>query len=140
MDPLTTTAAVLIDGTAEGEILRLEAAISFWGGVDARSGVIVQGGHPDYGRSIADTILALPALIGSSSSSGVLLELLYIGKAPRALLLQQSDAILTLGVVVAREMGYGSIPVLLCDLARFSSGQQVRIEPQGRILVRQRHD
>jgi len=40
------------------------------------------------------------------------LELIAAGLAPRALLLGRPDAILTLGVVVAREMKFGSIPVL----------------------------
>jgi len=109
---IETRARVLIAGEAEGPLLRLAAPISFWGGVDPKSGTISDPRHPDHGRSIAGTVLAIPATIGSSSSSAVMLELLRGGKAPAALLLGTVDAILTLGVIVAREMGYGSIPVL----------------------------
>jgi predicted aconitase with swiveling domain len=103
---------VLVPGEAEGPLLRLSAPISFWGGVDPKTGTIADPRHPDHGADISGTVLAVPATIGSSSSSAVMLELMRGGKAPAALLLGEVDAILTLGVVVAREMDYGSIPVL----------------------------
>jgi len=109
---VTHEARILIPGEAEGPLLRLAAPISFWGGVDPKTGRIADPRHPDHGRSIAGTALAVPATMGSSSSSAVMLELLRGGHAPAALLLGAVDAILTLGVVVAREMGYGTIPVL----------------------------
>ena len=116
---------VLVDGEARGPLLHLGAPISFWGGVDPDTGVITQPRHPDHGRCIAGTVLALPRTIGSSSSSAVLLELLYNGHAPRALLLGEADAILVLGVVVAREMGYPEIPVLEMELGGLPAGGEV---------------
>ena len=107
-----TAGRVLIAGDASGPLLRLAAPISFWGGVGPTSGEIVDPRHPDRGRSIAGRVLAVPATIGSSSSSAVMLELVRTGCAPAALLLGTVDAILTLGVIAAREMGYGTIPVL----------------------------
>lgn len=103
---------VLVAGEAHGPLLRLAAPISFWGGVDGRAGRIADPRHPDHGAEIAGTVLAIAATIGSSSSSAVMLELLRIGKAPAALLLGDADAILPLGVIVAGEMGYKTIPVL----------------------------
>jgi predicted aconitase with swiveling domain len=92
--------------------------ISFWGGVDPSTGRVSDPRHPDHGASVAGTVLALSETIGSSSSSAVMLELIAQDLAPRALLLGRLDAILTLGVVVAREMGLGSIPVLRIDVDR----------------------
>jgi predicted aconitase with swiveling domain len=124
-------ARVLIPGEADGPLLRLAAPISFWGGVDPKTGRIADPRHPDYGAEIAGTVLAVPATIGSSSSSAVMLELMRGGKAPAALLLGAVDAILTLGVVVAREMGYGSIPVLAASsealAALPANGTRVRV-------------
>jgi len=114
-DAIESQARILIAGTATGPLLRLAAPISFWGGVDPKTGTIADPRHPDHGATIAGTILAIPATIGSSSSSAVMLELLRVGQAPAALLLGTVDAILTLGVVVAGEMGYGTIPVLGLD-------------------------
>ncbi len=105
-------AKVALAGTAEGRILRLAAPISFWGGIDPQSGLVIDVRHPDRGASIGGRVLCLPGMIGSSSASAVMLELLRAGLAPAALILGESDAILALGVVVGREMGYPTIPVL----------------------------
>ena len=93
-------AQVQIEGRAQGPILRLRRPISFWGGVDPKTGRISDPRHPDHGHSIAGTVLVLPGAIGSSSSSYIMLELMAIGKAPAALILPEPDAILSLGVVV----------------------------------------
>jgi predicted aconitase with swiveling domain len=103
---------VLVDGAGEGPLLRLVEPISFWGGVDPATARLTDPRHPQHGVSIAGTVLALAALRGSSSSSAIMLELLHRGIAPVALLLAEPDAILTLGVIVGREMGYSAIPVL----------------------------
>lgn len=89
-----------------GAALVLSAPISFWGGVDPKTGVIVDARHPERGESIAGTVLFLPGTIGSSSASSVLLELVRGGRAPAALVMDRPDAILLLGLIVAKEMGW----------------------------------
>jgi predicted aconitase with swiveling domain len=120
-DGAITSGRVLVAGEGRGPLLRLSAPISFWGGVDPRSGEVMDPRHPDHGVSIAGTVLALPAAIGSSSSSAIVLELLREGVAPAAILIAKADAILALGVVVARELGYASIPVLEVELGRLDA-------------------
>lgn len=100
----------LIAGTATGETLALSAPISFWGGVDPKTGMIIDARHPERGQSIAGKILLLPGTIGSSSASAVLLELVHAGRAPAAIVMPEPDAILLLGLVVAREMGWAIPP------------------------------
>jgi len=51
-----------IAGRAEGEVLKLEQPISFWGGVDPKSGRISDPRHPDHDREIAGRILVLPGM------------------------------------------------------------------------------
>jgi predicted aconitase with swiveling domain len=98
---------VLVPGAAgAGEALVLTAPISFWGGVDPKSGRIADVRHPQCGQSVAGKVLFLPGTIGSSSASAVLLELVRAGLAPAALVLHEPDAILLLGLIVAREMGW----------------------------------
>jgi predicted aconitase with swiveling domain len=131
-------ATVQIAGTAVAPILRLSKPIGFWGGVNAATGRVSDPRHPDHDTDIAGTILVLPGTIGSSSSSYIMLELMAIGRAPAALVLAEPDAILALGVVVAREMGHGSIPVLLLPLAEqalLATGQRARIAEDGAIEV-----
>lgn len=105
-------ARVLVAGSGRGPLLRLRAPISFWGGVDPVSGRIADPRHPDYGAAIGGTVLVVPAAVGSSSSSAIMLELIREGTAPAAVLMGRADAILALGVVVARELGHSGPPVL----------------------------
>ena len=101
----------LIPGpAATGPVLALTAPISFWGGVDPKTSVIADVRHPQRGTPISGTILYLPGTIGSSSASAVLLELIHRGIAPAAIILKEPDAILLLGVLVAREMGWATPP------------------------------
>lgn len=98
---------VLVAGEAgSGRALVLSAPISFWGGVDPKTGAIVDVRHPEHGETIAGRILFLPGTIGSSSASAVLMELVHNGNAPAALVLHEPDAILLLGLIVAKEMGW----------------------------------
>ncbi len=130
----TVAGRPLVPGAAEGPLLRLRAPISFWGGVDPVAGTIADPRHPDHGRSIAGTVLLVPAPIGSSSSSAIMLELLREGTAPAAVLLGRADAILALGVVVGQELGYAPIPVLEVDPAALDGvpdGGTVRVGADG---------
>ncbi|MEM8797054.1 MAG: GNAT family N-acetyltransferase [Pseudomonadota bacterium] len=124
---------VLIEGEAEGEVLFLEAPISFWGGVDPETSKITLMGHPQYGEAIAGKMLAIPDLIGSSSSSAVLLELLHRKEAPKALILGMRDAILPVGVVAARQMNWSSIPVVVLRDPSFKTGDIISISRTGLI-------
>jgi predicted aconitase with swiveling domain len=128
---------VLVPGSAEGRLLRLRAPISLWGGVDPRSGAIIDPRHPDYGTSITGMVLAMPGGVGSSSSSAIMLELLREGTAPAAVIMEYADAILALGVLVSIELGYPACPVLeveLTALDEFSEGALLTITSEGRVL------
>ncbi len=108
----------LLPGEAQGETLKLSAPISFWGGVDPKTGNIIDARHPERGQSIAGKILVLPGTIGSSSASAVLLELVHANRAPAAIIMPEPDAILLLGLVVAREMGWATPPAFKASLAQ----------------------
>lgn len=105
--PQSMALEVLIPGPAvSARPLVLTAPISFWGGVDPKTSRIADVRHPQHGMEIAGTLLMLPGTIGSSSASAVLLELIHRRIAPAAIILREPDAILLLGVLVAREMGW----------------------------------
>ncbi len=127
-------ADILIKGQTHGEVLRLDAPISFWGGISPRSSEVTLASHPQFGVKISHKILVIPEMIGSSSSSAVLLELIYKGIGPRGLILGAGDAILPIGVVIAQQMEWGSIPILKLPSAPFVSGDQLVLEESGQIL------
>lgn len=120
---------ILLAGSGSGPILRLTDPISFWGGIDPATGRITDPRQPAHGRNIAGTVLALASTRGSSSSSAVMLELVHRGLAPAALILAEADAILVLGAIVGREMGWPVPPVLrLPDHAGLVDGAHARVE------------
>lgn len=126
---------VLVAGApGAGPALVLSAPISFWGGVDPKSGRIADVRHPQHGLAISGCVLFLPGTIGSSSASAVLLELVRNGRAPAALVLHEPDAILLLGLIVAREMGWEAPVAVRLDrkaFALFKDGSSVRVEADG---------
>jgi uncharacterized protein len=125
------------DRDAEGVVLALSAPISFWGGVEPKTGDIIDARHPQRGACVAGRVLALPGTIGSSSASAVLLELVHAGKAPAAILMTEPDAILLLGLVVAREMGWATPPALrvgALDQRRLAD-RRVVVDPHGRLSL-----
>jgi predicted aconitase with swiveling domain len=44
---------LLMNATAEGKVLYCEEGLSFWGGVDPDTGVIIGAHHPNNGASLA---------------------------------------------------------------------------------------
>ena len=127
---------VLVEGEpGQGPALVLTAPISFWGGVDPKTGRIADVRHPQHGESIAGKVLFVPATIGSSSASAVLLELVRNGHAPAAIVLHEPDAILLLGLIVAKEMGWPAPIAVRLDRDRFHlfEGTAVSVSADGGI-------
>jgi uncharacterized protein len=127
---------VLVPGGAgAGDALVLSAPISFWGGVDPKSGRIADVRHPQYGEDVAGRVLFVPGTIGSSSASAVLMELVHNGRAPAGLVLHKPDAILLLGLIVAREMGWQTPVAVRLDgtLHQQFDGHDVTVAASGLI-------
>jgi predicted aconitase with swiveling domain len=125
---------ILVPGAAgEGRALVLTAPISFWGGIDPKSGRVADVRHPQCGDTISGKVLFLPGTIGSSSASAVLMELVHNGHAPAALVLHEPDAILLLGLIVAREMGWQTPVAVRVDRSRFAdfAGSEVAVSQGG---------
>ncbi len=128
---------VLVAGEpGEGPALVLSAPISFWGGVDPATGTIADVRHPQHGVAIAGTVLFLPGTIGSSSASAVLLELVHNGHAPVAIVLHEPDAILLLGLIVGKEMGWPTPVAVRLDRAHFTRiAGTVAVGPDGAVTL-----
>lgn len=127
----------LVQGTAQAAILASTVPLSFWGGVDPQSGLIIDQHHPLHGSSLTGKIVVIPGGRGSCSGSGVLLEMLLNGNGPAALIFEQEEHILLLGVIIAHEVFEKSIPVLQLsseDFANLSKASWAKIDG-GRIDV-----
>lgn len=123
---------VLVDGDADGEMLRADEPLSFWGGLDPETGEIIDRRHPQAGTNVAGRILVMPSGRGSSSSSSVLAEAIRSGTAPAGIVMEEADGILALGAFVAAELYGTSIPVIVVsssdDFASIPDGVEARIE------------
>ncbi|HEY4218932.1 MAG TPA: DUF126 domain-containing protein [Gemmatimonadaceae bacterium] len=118
---VTIEGETLIEGVASAAALVLAEPVSFWGGVDSATGEIIDGHHPQAGKSVAGRVLVMPSGRGSSSSSSVLAEAIRSGGAPAAILLGQNDPILVLGAVVAQQLYGTRMPVVLLDAAAYDA-------------------
>lgn len=126
---------VLVPGVASGPALVLDEPLSFWGGVDPVTGLIVERRHPHYGASVAGTVLFLPHGRGSSSASSVLVEAIRLGTAPVGLVLGEPDEILVLGALVAHELYGVATPVMVAPAPLGAeTGQLVSLDESG-VLV-----
>lgn len=86
------------------EVLHCDEGLSFWGGVDPDTGVVIDVHHPWHGRSLAGKIVLMPTSRGSCSGSGVLLQLALNGNSPAALIFSAAEEVLTLGAVIAARL------------------------------------
>ena len=129
---------VLAPGTARAEALVLDEPLSLWGGLDPRSGELIEPRHPQRGSVLAGRVVVMAEARGSSSSSSVLAEAARAGVAPAAILLAAADLILAVGAAVADELYRVQIPVVVLDstdLARVRTGDQLTIGEDGAVLV-----
>ena len=124
----------IVPGQASGPILAFSEGLSFWGGVDPATGVVIDAHHPLCGESIAGRVVMMPTSRGSCTGSGVLLELALNGHAPAALIFRAAEDILTLGALIAGRMFDKPLPVLRLDAPDYDAltkEQDARITPDG---------
>jgi predicted aconitase with swiveling domain len=135
---VSTQAEVLLPGpAAAATALALTAPISFWGGVDPRSGIVADPRHPESGQLTSGKVLFVPETVGSSSAAAILLELVHGHRAPAAIVLHEPDAILLLGLIVAKEMGWETPMALRLDRRHYVAfaGRQVAVSHSGLLSV-----
>jgi uncharacterized protein len=134
---------VIVPGLPDEDIecapaMVLTEPISFWGGISPVSGMLTDPRSRNHHRAVAGAALFIGELRGSSSGSSVLLELIYRALAPSAIILDSPDAILALGTIVGREMGWVSPPILRLPAnqhRRISDGALVSITKGGHLTV-----
>jgi predicted aconitase with swiveling domain len=82
-------------------------------------------------------VLFVPETVGSSSASAILLELVHAGRAPAAIVLHEPDAILLLGLIVAKEMGLETPIAVRLDRNRYAefAGRTVAVSDAGVLSV-----
>ena len=59
---------VVFAGDCSAETLVLDEPLSFWGGLDPKTGLIIDEQHPQKGQSVAGRVLLMPGTRGSTSA------------------------------------------------------------------------
>lgn len=110
-------------GTATGEALVSKMGISFFGGVDPETGLVVEKGHDLFGQSVAGKILVFPTGKGSTVGSYSLYRLKKNGKAPAAIVNSEAETITAVGCIISE------IPSIdMVDPGKISSGAILRVD------------
>jgi len=91
----------VVGGCAEGEALVTKDRISGWGGIDPRTGTVIETRHELKGVSFAGKVLVFPGAKGSSGWSAQFHVARLAGTAPVAMLFNEMTTKIALGAVVA---------------------------------------
>ena len=119
----------IFSGIAEGEALVSMLGISFFGGVDPETGVVVERGHDLEGQCIAGKVLVFPTGKGSTVGSYTLYRLKHAGLAPAAIVNAECETITAVGCIIAE------IPCVdQVDIAEIKSGVQVRVDGEAGLV------
>lgn len=117
------TGRKIYQGKTEGEALVTKDSISFYGGVDPETGIVVEKGHELEGVDTTDKILVFPSGKGSTVGSYVIYQMAKTGKGPKALVLQECEAIVAVGCII------GEIPCVdKIDTTKITTGSKIVVD------------
>ena len=120
----------IFKGTAKAEALVSTEGISFYGGVDPDTGIVVEKDHPLEGKSIAGKILVFPQGKGSTVGSYTMYRLKKNGKAPAAIINKECDPIIAVGAIISE------IPTVdKIDIEKIRDGSIVEIDAEKGVVV-----
>lgn len=88
-------------GHAQGEVIVTKDSISFLGGVDPKTGVIIDSQHELYGKKISGKILVIPSGKGSTVGSYVIFQMAKNKTAPTAIISLKAEPIIATGAIMA---------------------------------------
>jgi len=88
-------------GRGEGQALVTRMGLSFFGGVDPDTGIVVEKGHELEGQSIRGRVLVFPTGKGSTVGSYTLYRLKKNGMAPAAIVNAVCETITAVGCIIA---------------------------------------
>jgi len=114
---------VIYKGSATGEALVTSQPISFYGGVDPATGVVIEKGHELQGQSVKDKILVFPTGKGSTVGSYTLYRMKKNGTAPSGMINNECETVVAVGAIISE------IPCVdKIDIAKINKGDKVNIE------------
>jgi predicted aconitase with swiveling domain len=123
----------IYQGQAEAEALVTTMGISFYGGVDPDTGVVVERGHELEGQSVSGKVLVFPSGKGSTVGSYTLYRLKHIGLAPAAIVNAECETITAVGCIISEIPCVDQVPI-----GEIANGARLRIDGElGTVEVKQ---
>lgn len=121
---------VISKGTAEGRALVTKQPISFYGGVDPDTGVIIDTEHELKGQSVKGCILVFPTSKGSTVGSYSIYRMKKNGVAPAGMINSESETIVAVGAIISKIALVDKI-----DISKIANGQKVKIMENGVVKI-----
>ena len=88
-------------GHAKGEVIITRDPISFLGGVDPKTGDVVDSKQELHGKKISGKILVIPSGKGSTVGSYVIYQMAKNETAPLAIIALEAEPIIATGAIMA---------------------------------------
>lgn len=89
-------------GRNTGEAIVTKDSISFLGGVDPKTGIVIDKKHELYNQCITDKILIIPSGKGSTVGSYVIYQMAKNNTAPKAIICQKAEPIIATGALISK--------------------------------------
>lgn len=116
-------------GKVEGEAVVSPEPIGFYGGIDPKTGVVIEKGHPLEGETVTGKILVFPRGKGSTVGSYVIYGLEKNGVGPKAIVNEETETIVATGVILA-----GVPCVDHIDISQFKTGDRLKVDAERGIV------
>ena len=114
---------IIYKGEVEGEALVTSQPISFYGGVDPSTGIVIEKGHELQGQSVKGKILVFPTGKGSTVGSYTLYRMKKNGTAPAGMINRECETVVAVGAIISE------IPCVdKIDISKLKTGDKVQIE------------
>jgi hypothetical protein len=114
---------IIFKGKIEGEALVTSQPVSFYGGVDPDSGILIEKGHELEGKNIKGKILVFPTGKGSTVGSYTLYRMKKNNTAPAGMINKECETIVAVGAIISE------IPCVdKIDISKIKTGDIIEIE------------
>ncbi|MBK5132952.1 DUF126 domain-containing protein [Candidatus Bathyarchaeota archaeon] len=121
---------IIMKGNAQDIALVTSQTISFYGGVDPNTGIIIEKGHELQGKSVNGKILVFPTGKGSTVGSYTLYRMKKSGTAPSGIINKECGTVIAVGAIISE------IPCVdLIDISKIQTGDLVSIENEDVIIL-----
>ena len=114
---------VISPGKVEAEAIVSQEPIGFYGGIDAKTGEVIDTESPLKGQNVKGKVLVFPCGKGSTVGSYVIYGLKRNGVAPAAIVNEETETIVATGAILA------GIPCVDgIEISEISTGDMLRVD------------